>query len=225
MSETLTKEVAKMSKIAKDMTPGILHIISQSIGCAAQELAEPLCKAITVYGCRNQIAIAKTVTEINPLFREISDQYFKLMSEAVNISMEIDSKNYDAILSAILNDPDADIETKTALAKEIIAVTKRNNRENIKVVITATGKIVLGVSAIIGCTIGGVAYIGYKKAEARANAKTDNTEVVMEGIRNIVQDLNPIKIISDTVKTISDNQVMREENYYKYRSGQYIDKK
>lgn len=221
MPENLTKEVKEMTKRAKDATPSILEVLSATVGPAVKELATPICKALTIYGCRNQIAIINTVSALNPLFKEISDRYFELLKETVDISIEIDSKNYEMILSAILQDENASLETKTKLANEIITAIKTQNRETVQVAIITTGKVIAGTAAISAVAVVGVSLIALEKTKKIVDGKNDRTRVIMDGVANIVKELNPLHSISDAIKKVSDNRVQMQDNYYKYKEGGY----
>ena len=218
MPEDITKEIIKR---AKDATPSILEILSSTVGPAVKELAPPICKALTIYGCRNQIAITNAVSALNPLFKEISSRYFELLKETIDISFEIDSKNYEAILSAILQDENASIEAKIELAKEIITAIKTHNRETVKVVITTAGKVIAGTAAISAVAVAGVSLIALEKTKKIVAGKNDRTRFIMDGMVNIAKELNPLHSISDGIKKVSDNTVQMQDNYYKYKAGGY----
>lgn len=192
-----------------------------AVGPAVKELAPPICKALTIYGCRNQIAITNAVSALNPLFKEISSRYFELLKETIDISFKIDSKNYEAILSAILQDENASIEAKIELAEEIITTIKTHNRETVKVVITTAGKVIAGTAAISAVAVAGVSLIALEKTKKIVAGKNDRTRFIMDGMVNIAKELNPLHSISDGIKKVSDNTVQMQDNYYKYKAGGY----
>lgn len=204
MSETLAKDVKELTKRAKGATPAILEIISATVGPAVKELATPICKAMTIYGCRNQIAITRAVAEINPLFNKIADRYFELVNETVRISLDIDSKNYDIILDAIMKDEAASIETKTELAKDMIATIKSQNRETMKTVISTAGKAAVKSVALVCVTSIGVSLIGLEKVKVKTNGGCDKTEIIMDGMKEIAKELNPLNSVKDIVKIVVD---------------------
>lgn len=158
---------------------------------------------------------------MNPLFKEISSRYFELLKETIDISFEIDSKNYEAILSAILQDENASIEAKIELAKEIITAIKTHNRETVKVVITTAGKVIAGTAAISAVAVAGVSLIALEKTKKIVDGKNDRTRFIMDGMVNIAKELNPLHSISDGIKKVSDNTVQMQDNYYKYKAGGY----
>lgn len=178
----MSKENNELTKRAKEATPNILNLLSNTAGPAVKELAGPLCDALTKYGCRNQIAVTNAVTVLNPLFREIAEQYFSLLNDTVIISLETDSRNYEIILNAIMADETASIDTKTQLAKEIIAANKSHNLEITDTVISKTGKIAIRGMSVIGLIIGAVSYIDFKKVQTITAGKTERTRIIIDGV-------------------------------------------
>ena len=208
-------------RIAKKITPDILEVISSSVGIAGKEMVQPILKAITTYGCKNQIAIIQSVSELCPLFSQISDRYFNVLNDAIQISERIDTKNFEIILGAIFADETADIDKKVELAQRITKDVKIQNRENVRMYLKTGVKCVTGVTMIAGVVVIGGLYISYEKVKSINDAKTERTGEIMDGIVNIVKTVNPINSIKECVEIISNNKVKMQENYYKYKSDRY----
>ena len=184
-------------------------------------MVQPILKAITTYGCKNQIAIIQSVSELCPLFSQISDRYFNVLNDAIQISERIDTKNFEIILGAIFADETADIDKKVELAQKIIKDVKIQNRENVLMYLKTGAKCVTGVTMIAGVVVIGGLYISYEKVKSINDAKTERTGEIMDGIVNIVKTVNPINSIKECVEIISNNKVKMQENYYKYKSDRY----
>lgn len=218
MSENLSKLNRLEQKKAKAMTPVILECLGGELGKNLANMAGPICKALTTYSCRNQLAITKMVCETCPAFAQIANKFFDVLNQTLKISAEIDTKNYEVILDAIFKDETATIQEKTRLAKETIETIKTQKRENARTIIEATGTVVLGTVATIAGTITMEALISLEKTKTKEKGKTDRTKAVSDTIGGMIRDLNPLNTIKDTVETVSQN---RYQGRYNKRSGRY----
>lgn len=206
MSENLSKLNQLEQKKAKAVTPVVLEYLGGEVGKNLANMAGPICKALTTYSCRNQLAITKMVCETCPAFAQIADKFFNVLNQTLKISAEIDTKNYEVILDAIFKDETATIQEKTRLAKETIETIKTQHRENIKTVIEATGTVVLKTVALISGVIAVEALTSLEKTRVKEKGKTDRTRAVSDTVGGMIRDLNPLNTIKDTVTTVSQNR-------------------
>ena len=92
--------------------------ILKSLGGACEKFAEPICNAIQVYGCRNQLAIVESVKCSVPEFVKFSEQFLEKYTEFITIAEQSSSRNYELVVSAVM-DSEMSIEEKVTYVMEI----------------------------------------------------------------------------------------------------------
>lgn len=139
----MTKE-SVLTKMAVKAVPAIVR----EVGMSMEKCVPPICEAIKIYGCRDQIAVAEAVKNAVPEFAEYNRDFLKLFSEFIAIAEQTSSKNYELIVSAVINS-DMPTEKKVQYVRQI----ENERAENRSRVMSAVSSAATGGAKAVGWVI------------------------------------------------------------------------
>lgn len=104
---TTTMAVKAFPKILAEVAPSLAP------------MAKDACDVIKTVGCRDQIAMVKSLNAISPDFMAYSNKLADKLITFAQVAEQSDSKRYDLIVEAVLNDEKTTLTQKVGLVKEL----------------------------------------------------------------------------------------------------------
>lgn len=150
------KEMEVMNEVAvvKKMVPEILKDVAPTV----LQAAEPICEAITQYGCRNQKAICNVVQNVVPEFSNVSKQFFDYVFKILELTEGAINQACEKELTEILENEQLDIHKKIEQGTELIEKMQENKREDQKFIkdmqiLKVGGEVVIVVAVGVICVM------------------------------------------------------------------------
>lgn len=185
----------KERKLAVSASKQVLEKVGEVTGIIVKEMIGPVADAIKTYGCRNEIKIIEEVKVLAPEFEKLSEKFFDVLYQTIEISQKTKQRNFEIILNAIFSDENASIEVKVDLVNKLLAEKGKNNAEITKTVTKgAAGTFVASLIVVKGSSL--VKSLAQQHSavtikKISQEAKTERLKIAMDGIANIVGKFSP----------------------------------
>lgn len=121
---------ASTTTMAVKAFPQILAAVAPSLA----PMAKDACDVIKTVGCRDQIAMIKSLNAISPDFIAYSNKLADKLFTFAQVAEQSDSKRYDLIVEAVLNDEKTSLAQKVALVRELEQTKGSERRKLIKTI-------------------------------------------------------------------------------------------
>lgn len=133
-----------MNVAVKKAVPQIL----ESFGSEFLEAAEPICNAIAMYGCRNQIMIRDLAVAAVPKFQEISDSFFKEYFKNIEAMENREDARVGKYMEALWSIPSEELDARSKIRETNNILAEDATRK--QAYIQKKGDVLKGVGQVVG---------------------------------------------------------------------------